>query len=154
MGTDISPPDYASPVGLVRALIPDVEEVDWEHDGIASYLFTDRHIAGLLSLNPTYTSDDYSSWHIKRAAADAIGAVAVSEALISKVIKTEDLQTDGAKVANALLARVQQLRAQANDEEEDNDAQSAFTIVNFEPERPIPAQDWNVRIASWREIMS
>ena len=154
MGTDISPPDYSSPVGLVRALIPDVEEVDWEHDGIASYLFTDKHIQGLLSLNGGIPLAGYMKWDIKRAAADAVAAVAVSEALISKVIKTEDLQTDGDKVANALLARAQQLRSQANDDEENNDIETAFTIVEFEPVRPVPLQDWNVRVASWREIMS
>jgi hypothetical protein len=150
--TDISPPDYSSPVGLVRAHIPDVEQVDWEHDGNASYLFTDSHLTGLLSLNGVLPNE-YQSWSIKRAAADAVDALAVSEALISKVIKTEDLQTDGAKVANALIQRAVQLRRAADDEEESAVADTAFTIVDYIPTRPIPRNDWNVRIATWREIL-
>lgn len=151
--TDISPPDYSSPVGLVRALIPDVEQVDWEADGNASYLFTDSHLAGLLSLNGGLPPDGYKSWNIKRAAADAVDALATSEALISKVIKTEDLQTDGAKLANALVQRAVQLRRSADDEEESADAETAFTIVDFIPARQFPLHDWNIRVATWREIL-
>lgn len=150
--TDIFPPDYGSSVGLVRALIPDVEQVDWEHDGNASYLFTDQHIQGLLALNGA-AATDYSSWHVKRAAADAVDALAVSEALISKVIQTEDLKTDGAKVANALIARAMQLRRQADDEEESAELDTAFTIVDFVPPRAVPNHDWNIRVATWREIL-
>lgn len=149
---DIFPPDYSSSVGLVRALIPDTEQVDWETDGSVSYLFTDSHLAGLLSLNGA-TPDDYKSWNIKRAAADAVDALATSEALISKVIKTEDLQTDGAKLANALVQRAVQLRRSAEDEEESADLETAFTIVDFIPARQIPSNDWNIRVATWREIL-
>lgn len=149
---DIFPPDYSSPVGLVRALIPDTEQVDWETDGSVSYLFTDSHLAGLLSLNGA-TPNDYQSWNIKRAAADAVDALATSEALISKVIKTEDLQTDGAKLANALVQRAVQLRRSAEDEEESADLTTAFTIVDFIPARQIPRNDWNIRVATWREIL-
>lgn len=150
--TDISPPDYSSPVGLVRALIPDVEQVDWETDGTTSYLFTDSHLQALVGLNGG-SQNDYQSWHIKKAAADAIDALATSEALISKVIKTEDLQTDGAKLANALVQRAIQLRRAADDDEEAADLDTAFTIVDFIPARQFPLQDWNIRVATWREIL-
>jgi hypothetical protein len=151
--TDISPPDYTTAVGKVRALIPDVEQVDWENDGISSYLFTDLHLKGLLDIN-TYVAGVYQRWDVKRAAADALGALAVSEALIAKVVKTEDLQTDGAKLANALFARVQQLRQQADSDEEDNDSLTAFSIVEFHPQRPVPIQDWTLPIAAWRDLLT
>lgn len=150
--TDISPPDYSSPVGLVRALIPDVEQVDWEADGNASYLFTDSHLQALVGLNGGMPNS-YQSWNVKRAAADAVDALATSEALISKVIKTEDLQTDGAKLANALVQRAVQLRRSADDDEEAADAETAFTIVDFIPARQFPLHDWNIRVATWREIL-
>src|SRR5690606_13170189 len=84
------------------------------------------HISAFISLH------DEDSPGLHRAAADAVEALATSEAMISKVIKTEDLQTDGAKVANALLVRARQLREEA-DREEAKDDQSAFDIVDFTP---------------------
>ena len=81
-------------VEQVRHLIPDFEEVDWRDDNTPSTLFPDEVIQTYLDVN---------DGNVKRAAATAMRALAVSEAVISKVIKTEDLQTDGAKVARALL---------------------------------------------------
>lgn len=115
--------DFTTPVGQVRALIPDVEEVDFNDDGTATFLFEDEHIEAFLTI---------SGDNVLRAAVRAVEAIAVSEALISKVIKTEDLQTDGAKVANALLARARQLREDADAGDEADD-QSAFDIVDFQP---------------------
>lgn len=137
---DVFPPDYSTAIGRVRALIPDIEQVDWESDGNASYIFSDNHLEGLLAL---YGVDGGScagatlalTAKIRHAAADAVEAIAVSEALISKVIKTEDLQTDGAKTANALLGRAGLLRRQAAKEEEQEDLETAFTVVDFHPSR-------------------
>lgn len=137
---DVSPPNYSTAIGRVRALIPDIEQVDWERDGNASYLFSDNHITGLLAL---YGIDPgvcgvatlAMTAKIRHAAADAVEAIAVSEALISKVVKTEDLQTDGAKTANALLGRAGLLRRQAAKEEEEEDLETAFTVVDFHPSR-------------------
>ena len=154
---DQFPPDYSTPVGKVRALIPDVEEVDWENDGNASYMFTDNHLEGFLSLYPAIENPDdvdyTSTVHIRRAAADAVDALATSEALISKVIKTEDLQTDGAKLANALIVRAQQLRRQAEKEEDDLNAATAFTVVDFQPARQ-PCTTWpaSVRTAPFDQV--
>lgn len=137
---DVSPPNYSTAIGRVRALIPDIEQVDWERDGNASYLFSDNHITGLLAL---YGIDPgvcgvatlAMTAKIRHAAADAVEAIAVSEALISKVVKTEDLQTDGAKTANALLGRAGLLRRQAAKEEEEEELETAFTVVDFHPSR-------------------
>jgi hypothetical protein len=113
-------------VQQVRDMIPDIEEIDWRDDGNPSYLFTDSQIQTYLDLN---------NGKVKRAVADAVEALATSEAYISKKIKTEDLETDGAAVANALLNRARQLRQSANDDE-DRDDRSAFTLVRFRPRPP------------------
>src|SRR5690554_4516361 len=79
---------------------------------------------------------DVNDGNVKRAAAQACRALAVSEALISKVIKTEDLQTDGAKVANALLGVARDLE-QSADRDDERDDNSAFDIIPFYPRPPI-----------------
>lgn len=111
----------------VRHLIPDFEEVDWEDNASPSTLFPDEVIQTYLDVN---------DGNVKRAAAQACRALAVSEALISKVIKTEDLQTDGAKVANALLGVARDLE-QSADRDDERDDNSAFDIIPFYPRPPI-----------------
>lgn len=64
----------------------------------------------------------------KRAAAEALEAIAVSETLVGKVIRTQDLQTDGTKVADALLKRADRLRDQAMREDAEAD-DFAFDVV-------------------------
>lgn len=87
-------------VGKIRLLIPDNKE--------ASYIFEDAEIEGLLSLEGN---------SVKRAAALALETIASDETMVLKVIKLLDVQTDGAKVADALLKRAAELRKQANDDE-------------------------------------
>ena len=48
--------------------------------------------------------------NVRLAAAEALESIAVSELLVSKVIRTQDLATDGAKVAAELRALAQRLR--------------------------------------------
>lgn len=126
---DVYPPDFSTDLGMVRSLIPDVEQVDFSGEGVPSYLFSDAHLSAILKL---YIGKSQRS-RIKRAAADALTAIAVSEALISKVITTEDLQTDGAKLANALLAGAKQLREDANRDDEDEEECFGIEIVDFQP---------------------
>jgi hypothetical protein len=97
--------NYANPTptGKVRLLIADVDE--------DNLVLTDDQIAGYLAIE---------SGSVKRAAATALEAIAVSEVLVSKVIKTQDLQTDGAKVSAELRARAEKLRAQAETDEDDS----------------------------------
>lgn len=113
--------DYQSKVGQVRLLIPDTVEVDWNDEGTASYLFEDAQIEGLLELN---------DGRVRLAAADAVEAIAFSEALISKVISTEDLSTDGSKVANTMLTKARQLRA-SDDAQRDREALDHVALVRF-----------------------
>lgn len=123
--------DYSTDIGKVRALIPDTEEIDYTDSGTPSFLIDDGQIEALLAVN---------SDNIKRAAADAIDALATSEAYISKVTRTEDLQTDGAKVGNMISLRAARLRASA-DEDEERELEDAFTIVPFH-RRPVSVWGW------------
>lgn len=120
------PVDYETPVGQVRALVPDVEEIDYRDDGEPSFLMSDEQLEALLAIN---------NGNVKRAAADAIDALATSEAYISKVTKTEDLHTDGAKVGNMISLRAQRLRASA-DLDDERDSQDMFDIIPYHPRPP------------------
>lgn len=88
--------DYATPSGRVRLLINDTDD--------AAPVFSDEEIAAFLELE----GDD-----VKLAAAQALDTIADDEALTSKVIRTQDLQTDGATVAAQLRLRAAALRADA-----------------------------------------
>jgi hypothetical protein len=120
---DVTPPDYATAVGQVRLLIPDTEQLENPADLEANpeYIFSDGQIQAFLSL--------YSD-NVKRAAAQAKLVLATSETLISKVIRTDDLQTDGAKLGAELRAQAKELQEQA-EKEELYDSYEEFEIVNF-----------------------
>jgi hypothetical protein len=120
---DLYPPDYATGVGQVRLLIPDTEQLENPADLTATpqYIFSDAQVLAFLSM---------SNNSIKRAAAEAKMVLAASETLISKVIRTDDLQTDGAKLGAELRAQARELRAQAV-EEETYDSYEEFEIVDF-----------------------
>jgi hypothetical protein len=114
------PIDYATDVGKVRLLINDVDET--------GLVFPDTQIQAFLTLEGD---------NVKRAAAQAIDTIADNEALASKVITDHQLQTDGAKLADALRKRAATLRAQADSEVE---LEGFFEIVDFDP-NPWPS-DW------------
>lgn len=112
---EILTPDTAS-IAIIRTLIPDTEAV---FDGTT--LFTDTEIGHY------YTAGRGS---IPRAAAFAMLAIANSEAIISKVIRTQDLQTDGAKLAEAMRKNAEALFARA-DKEDELDNGFYFNIVDY-----------------------
>jgi hypothetical protein len=112
---DVTPPDYSTAIGQVRLLIPDTEQLG----DTPSYLFSDPQIQAFLTL--------YSN-NVKRAAAQAKLVLATSEALINKVIKTYDFQTDGAKLGAELRAQAAELRAEAEKDELD-DSSDTFLVV-------------------------
>jgi hypothetical protein len=122
---DVYPPDFGSVIGQIRALVPDVEQVDYSDTGVAEYMFSDAHLRGLYTI-----AMGEGSARIYRAAASALRALAVSEGLIQKVIRTEDLQTDGAKLAGALLSGAKQLDDRADAADEDSEI---MMIVDFQP---------------------
>lgn len=86
--------DPASDAGMVRLLLNDVS---------SPWIFSDAEINAFLALEGS----------VKRAAAQAIDTNADNEALASKVLKSQDVQTDGSKVADSLRKRAQALRDQA-----------------------------------------
>ncbi|MFY1595486.1 hypothetical protein [Micromonospora sp. WMMD737] len=88
--------DPATPIGMVRLLITDVNE----HEP----LFEDGQLAALLAAEGDKA---------KLAAASALEVIARSELLIAKKISTQDLSTDGPAVASELRAQATSLREQA-----------------------------------------
>lgn len=88
--------DYTTPEAQVRLLINDTTDTP---------VFDGAEIAAFLAME---------SGSVKRAAAQALDTIADDEALTSKAIRTQDLQTDGPKVADSLRKRAKELRAQAD----------------------------------------
>ena len=117
--------DYTSPIGLVRVLIPDLRKLEDLRDlrNEPRYLFTDDEILAFLAVN---------NGNVKRAAADACDAIGMDKALQLLVLKTDDKQTDGAKLLDAIVKRAKTLRQQAKEDEENN---LSFDVVypSFEP---------------------
>jgi hypothetical protein len=105
-------PPFNADIRRVRLLIADTDP--------ANRLFRADQVTDFL---------DMEGGSVKLAAAQALDSIAVSEVLISKVIKTQDLSTDGAKVAAELRARAKELRRQVTDSEGDDDG--GFVIVDF-----------------------
>lgn len=91
------PLDYSTSAAQVRLLINDTTQADpvFSNDEIAAFL--------------TMESDN-----VKRAAAQALDTIADDEVLTSKVIRSQDLSTDGASVADGLRSRAKELRSQAD----------------------------------------
>ncbi len=100
--------DFSTAPGQVRLLIADVDT--------DNLVLTEPQVLGYLRLHgitdPTSTGP---LSQIRRAAADALDAIATSEVLVSKVIRTQDLTTDGPKVAEALRKQAGTLRRLADD---------------------------------------
>lgn len=109
------PNDPSTPAGYVRLLITDTQV-----DDTATMIFTDAEIQAFLTYN---VSQPY------RAAAVALETIATDQALVLKVIKVLDLETDGAKTSDALLKRAAILRAQADDDP--GTADDDFAVAEF-----------------------
>lgn len=125
--------DYDSPAGQVRLLIADVDP--------DRPVLTDQQVQAFLAYHGVKPADMApSAWSVKRAAASALATIATSEVMIGKVIRTQDLQTDGAKVAAELRAQAAALRAQADADEdkaadEDSDGILISEFVPYPPMR-------------------
>lgn len=121
------PPPATTAVRQVRLLISDIDP--------ARRVFTIGQVLEFL---------DLEGQDVRLAAATALEVVARSEALVSKVIRTQDLQTDGAKLAAELRASAQELRSQAAAAAGDADESGGLEIVNFDPWAPTAAE-----LAEW-----
>lgn len=117
--------DYTSPIGQVRVLIPDLRKLEDLRDlrNEPRYLFTDDEILAFLAVN---------DGNVKRAAADACDAIGMDKALQLLVLKTDDKQTDGAKLLDAIVKRARMLREQAKEDDENN---LSFDVImpSYEP---------------------
>jgi len=132
--------DATEPLGMVRALIPDMEKLtDPAHpEKQGEYLFGDSTLGRYLYLaggKPRDKKDDFIPWDATnaqayRAAAAACEALGRSEMLILKKITSEDLNTDGSVLAAQYRQMSAQLRGEA-DRMENADADNepeAFVI--------------------------
>lgn len=119
---DIYPPDYATAIGQVRLLIPDTEQLENPADPTADaeYIFDDHQIQAFLSL--------YSD-NVKRAAAQAKLVLATSEALINKVIRTADYNTDGAKLGAELREQAKALQQEADKDDLVDSYEQSLIVV-------------------------
>jgi hypothetical protein len=108
----IPPPtvDPTTDIGKVRLLCSDVDE--------DNLLFTDAQITAFLEMEDG----------LKRAAAQALEVIASSEVLISKVIRTQDLSTDGSRVSAELRALAKSYRDRADI---DDDEDGGLDVVDF-----------------------
>lgn len=117
--------DYTSPIGQVRVLIPDLRKLEDLRDlrNEPRYLFTDDEILAFLAVN---------NGNVKRAAADACDAIGMDKALQLLVLKTDDKQTDGAKLLDAIVKRAKTLREQAKEDDGNN---LSFDVImpSYEP---------------------
>jgi len=114
--------DYSTARGQVRLLIADVNESD--------FLLSNDQIDGCLSIENN---------RVKRAAALALESIATSEVLVSKKIRTLDLQTDGPAVAAELRAQAKQLRDQ--DDQDGDEGPWAIDVIPFDPLAPYRTLD-------------
>jgi hypothetical protein len=90
------PIDLSTDIGRVRLLINDTDQ--------SREVFSDTEVQAFL---------DLEGGIVKLAAAQILDTIADDEALTSKVIRSQDLNTDGTKVAAILRARAASLRADA-----------------------------------------
>jgi hypothetical protein len=89
----------------------------------ASYYYEDDQLEAFL---------DIEGGNLKLAAADVLMSFASNEALVSKKIRTETLQTDGPAVAAELRLQAQAFRLEGNAAQNDTDAaEGAFFVVDF-----------------------
>lgn len=104
--------DYTTPVGQIRLLIPDTAE---------PYLFSDDELKAYLAI---------SRDNIKRAAANAVDAIAGSTVMLLKLVKTDDLTVDGPAVSKELRARAAALRNEADADDMEDAMSEGFQIIN------------------------
>lgn len=120
MTYDIFPPDYTSSEGKVRMLIADEVQRDYDQNNTTRYRIGDDQIEAYLEL---------SNGKVFAAAAAALYGIAANEALVSKVIKTEDLQTDGAKLATELRLLARDMLNRQNAEDTKEASKDAFVYL-------------------------
>lgn len=133
MANDIFPPDFTTDVGKVRSLIADTMQLDYDETDRPRYRIPDNQIESFLEI---------SEGKIYAAAASALISIAVNEALISKVIKTEDLQTDGAKLATELRLNARDLFNKQKELDDIDAGKRGDSFVYVPMQYPFRNPDW------------
>jgi len=105
--------DYSTPVGQVRLHTADLDE--------ANPVVSAEIINGYLTMH---------GGDVLLASADVLDAVATTELLLAKKIRTQDLSTDGPAVAAELRKKAAELRTRAY---EASGAGAWFDVVGFDP---------------------
>lgn len=108
--------DLSTDTGKVRLLVPDRNS--------SEPVFQDNEISTFL---------DLEGGSIHRAAALALETVATDEALVLKVAKLLDTETDGAKLAETLLKRAASLRKQADGQDARSGDLFDWAEMSFSP---------------------
>lgn len=119
--------DMNSPIGQVRLLTADLDP--------EKPLLADDVLNGYLSLN---------AQNVLRASADALDAMATSEVLLSRKIRTQDLQTDGPAVAAELRKQASILRTRADAAEQAEVDQDWLQVINFDPQGHLEAEEYRL----------
>ena len=104
---------------IVRSLIPDTDQVFGDNGD--QYIFEDDQIDNFLIAG---------GGNVLRAAALASMAVGSSEAIISKIIRTQDLQTNGAQLQESFTNKAKVLFARA-DAEDAKEGLDYFEIIDY-----------------------
>lgn len=134
MAPSVEPLDPATPVGRLRLLTSDsvLRKDPANRDADPSYYYEDEALEAFLGIE---------AGNLKLAAADVLMSFASNEAMVSKKIRTETLQTDGPAVAAELRLQAQAFRLEGNAAKDDADAEDgAFIIVDFvDPITPFDA---------------
>lgn len=122
---DVTPPDVSTPVGKMRILVSDTKQYVWSPGEEPSYRMSDEVLEGYLAIAGGDTK-------LYGAAALALRATAANEILIGRWVKTEDLQTQGAPVGDALRLLA---REYDNKQKQDDDdaalAEFGFEVVSY-----------------------
>lgn len=117
MADDITPPDYATPVGQVRLNLQDTE---------IPYVFSDEQIEAFLA---------QASDSVNRATSNAYLIIAGREILTLKWVKTDDLHVDGQKVSSELRALALAFGQRADAEDA---AANEFMFITYPTSEPWP----------------
>lgn len=116
---NIYPPDYTSPVGQIRLLIPDVD---------TPYIFSDDQLTAFQVLS----GDD-----LRESAAMALDTRATDLAMTLISVSTDDLRVDASKTVQALRDRAAWLRA-----ESDGGFEVVFPDTEIFPDVEAVQQPW------------